>query len=324
MRSSAMRRIPLVSLAPIVLLLFKLMCKWRQRAKRGLQKWIVTEYRWPRVEDHVCLDIDLPAAECSDLADPAHAALAGNLEFMQTFGAKIAEGVDGYLASTWVHRNLGLAHHQITLVAWGSPHMELSDGTYSKQKAGAAACEKACVFQSLCKQFRHSFVLILFAGHGVHPVQAGSGEAVLALPALLEFVFGSPGFTSLREPLMLERFGRVVPMLFAKDDWESDVNKMEQQWLCDSGTCMLALNVDAVFELLYEVHVEQDVSIEDILNVIFDSTEQIQRMLSKLEKEDDPQMDAILDMCLATMDQRQQRRVLQRLVNAFSMYEYVD
>ena len=25
-----------------------------------------------------------------------------------------------------------------------------------------------------------------------------------------------------REPLMLERFGRVVPMLFAKDDWESD------------------------------------------------------------------------------------------------------
>ena len=112
-----------------------------------------------------------------------------------------------------------------------------------------------------------------------------------------------------------------IPGLFFEN---GQVNKMEQQWLCDSGTCMLALNVDAVFELLYEVHVEQDVSIEDILNVIFDSTEQIQRMLSKLEKEDDPQMDAILDMCLATMDQRQQRRVLQRLVNAFSMYEYVD
>ena len=98
------------------------------------QKWIITEYRWPRVEDHVCWDIDLPAAGCSDLADPAYAALAGNLELMQTFGAKIAEGVDGYLASRWVHRNLGLAHHK-------SPWLR-------GEEARAAACEKACVFQS--------------------------------------------------------------------------------------------------------------------------------------------------------------------------------
>ncbi|OLP75592.1 hypothetical protein AK812_SmicGene44587 [Symbiodinium microadriaticum] len=181
-----MRRFAVAFLAPILLFMFRLARRWRRRAQRSLQQWVITEYRWPRKMDHVCPDAALPAAECSDQTEPAHTALVDNLQFIQTLGASIAEGVNGYHASRWAQQTLGLAHHRFTLVAWGSPHMELSDGSYSQQKTGRAACEKACVFQSLCKQFQHSFVLILFAGHDVDPVPARRGDAVMVIPALLE------------------------------------------------------------------------------------------------------------------------------------------
>eukprot|EP00435_Cladocopium_sp_Y103_P031714 s1410_g8.t1 len=134
--------------------------------------------------------IEVSDAEQMDPLAPAHAALALNLAYMQAHGAMIAEGVDGYRAASWCVEHMAWPSHDITFVCWGSPHMELANGSQSREKAGPAACEKARVFDSLRKQFRHSFVMVLFAGHRIDSLHVtprpGAAEAILALPAFLQ------------------------------------------------------------------------------------------------------------------------------------------
>ena len=181
---------------------FLCFCVWHpcfmKKTQPQLHSWVVTEFHWPTKEDHLAHIEDIECrggsaiAECADASAPAHEALESNLHYLQAHGAKIAENVNGYKAAIWLRHNVGVRLCQTTSVIWGSPHMELADGTYSQPRAGAAACEKANVFESLCHQFPQSFVLVLYAGHRVDPVQMspGSQEAVMAMPAILRSVPG--------------------------------------------------------------------------------------------------------------------------------------
>ena len=55
----------------------------------------------------------------------------------------------------------------VSLVCWGSPHMELASGAFSRDKAGAAAQEKASVFTSLSKQFQSATIVVTYTRHSV-------------------------------------------------------------------------------------------------------------------------------------------------------------
>ena len=86
-------------------------------------------------------------------------------------------------------------------MVWGSPHVELADGSESRARHGPAAAQKAHAFGALSRQFPNSFVLVLYAGHGVEALRTGEdrgrgdhcgAEAVLRLPALLRPAAGLP------------------------------------------------------------------------------------------------------------------------------------
>ena len=118
-----------------------------------------------------------------------------SLTFLQDHGAAVAEGVDGLQVAHWLRRSacpLGTVRpRQVTLIIWGSPHVELANGMRSRLKSGAAPRQKAAVVETLKAQCPHSFILVLYAGHGAAAV-AGAAEAVLALAALLRAAPGRP------------------------------------------------------------------------------------------------------------------------------------
>ena len=122
-----------------------------------------------------------------DASAPAFLALRENAAFLQDHGARMLEGIDAYSAARSL-RCLGIVPSVISMVIWGSPHVELADGSHSRPKAGPAKIEKVAAFESLRAQFPHSFVLILYAGHDIGRFHGHGGrrsEAILNIPAWL-------------------------------------------------------------------------------------------------------------------------------------------
>ena len=126
-----------------------------------LSRWLITEYRWPRPVDHdetlarsaaACEEAEAPhAAELADEAAAAHEALQANADQLRRAGALMIENVDAYSAAKCLRERLELPPHRVTLVTWGSPRVELADGTESHPRWGAAAVQKAHAFQALAR-----------------------------------------------------------------------------------------------------------------------------------------------------------------------------
>ena len=78
---------------------------------------------------------------------------------LRSFGTRISEGIDGFRVADLLRARYHIKPHEVTMVAWGSPHNELSNGKYSRPKAGPAKVAKLKVSQPLMSQFRHSVIL---------------------------------------------------------------------------------------------------------------------------------------------------------------------
>ena len=138
-----MRLLFLVGLAPFLPMIIDFLRNLRQqqRATKALQNWVITDYHRPTRSDHIslldCEEEASAAFEQMDPSAPAYLVLEANLSYTQAHGARSAEGVDGFLATKWLLQHLTWPSHDVTLVCWGSPHMELADGGYSRPKSGA-------------------------------------------------------------------------------------------------------------------------------------------------------------------------------------------
>lgn len=72
--------------------------------------------------------------------------------------------MDGFSAAEWLNQR-GVTSSRVSAVCWGSPHVELANGTASGEKAGVAKIEKPRVANSLCAQFSEALVVVTYARH---------------------------------------------------------------------------------------------------------------------------------------------------------------
>ena len=130
-------------------------CSLSVLAMKSAPRFIVTDFMFPTSEHHET--VTLEEAEWTtgnkmwdELQEPAYQTLDANRAAMQAKGAVFYDGVDGFAAMDWV-RQQGWDINSLGLVCWGSPHVELPDGTESLAKECAAKDEKqlrSCEFSN--------------------------------------------------------------------------------------------------------------------------------------------------------------------------------
>ena len=136
-----------------------------------LASWFVTEFHWPTQEDHDAMDgVDTPRC---------HVCLR-NKTFLLEHGAQMHEKVDGWAAAQWMKQQHGIQAHCVSLVVWGSPHMQLATGNFSQQGCGVRGEEKVNVFKSLCQQFPFAAVVVTYAHHDIKPTVDVEQDTVIS------------------------------------------------------------------------------------------------------------------------------------------------
>ena len=139
------------------------------------RSFLVTEFKWPTDADYQ-KELANPEVDTTwGQLDAPYMRLQQNMDFMLPRGAKFHENVDGFNADKWL-RTQGYNTQDFMFISWGSPHVELSDGSSSCESYGSAPYQKPYVFSKLVEQFPHALVIVTYTVHHIDNLSVESDK----------------------------------------------------------------------------------------------------------------------------------------------------
>jgi hypothetical protein len=133
----------------------------------SLKNWIITEYEWPTQMSHLqFLKTPEQRLRKESKETPSWKRLQDNRIDMSARGAKFIDAsINGYdvIGSLRKAYDKTPNSYDVSFVSWGSPHVCLPSQKGSVEKPGGHTDYKALAFESLCKEFPWSVVLVTFS-----------------------------------------------------------------------------------------------------------------------------------------------------------------